>query len=78
MWDKIIMSKEDCVFDGTIRNKGILFNDDSSLLFDCALGVTPSGKEATISFRYQIQPTVGFQRDYAFDQVQKVIIENKD
>lgn len=78
MWDKIIMSKEDCVFDGTIRNKGILFNDDSTLLFDCVLGVTPSGKEATISFRYQIQPTVGFQRDYVFDQVQKVIIENKD
>ena len=40
MWDKIIMSKEDCVFDGTIRNKGILFNDDPTLLFDCVFGFT--------------------------------------
>ena len=56
MWDKVIMSKEDCVFDDTISNKYILFNDDRSII----------GKKATLSFRYQIQPTVGFQRDYVF------------
>lgn len=32
MWDKIIMSKEDAVFNSTIENKYILFNDDRSLL----------------------------------------------
>lgn len=32
MWDKVIMSKEDCVFDDTISNKYILFNDDRSIM----------------------------------------------
>ena len=73
-----MMSKEDCVFKGTIKNKGILYNDDPTLLYNQEFCLINSGKEATISFHYQIQPTVGFQRDYVFDKVQKVIIENKE
>ncbi|KAM7459196.1 hypothetical protein BLSTO_00038 [Blastocystis sp. subtype 1] len=67
MWDKIIMSKEDAVFNNTIENRYILFNDDRSIF----------GKEVTISFRYQIQPTVGFQRDFVFPNEQKVLIPDR-
>ena len=38
--------------------------------------ITISGKKATLSFRYQIQPTVGFQRDYVFDQIQEILIKD--
>lgn len=40
-------------------------------------GVRDSGKEVTISFRYQIQPTVGFQRDFVFPNEQKVLIPDR-
>ena len=33
MWDKVIMSKEDSVFDDTISNMYVLFNDDKSILY---------------------------------------------
>lgn len=33
MWDKVIMKKEDCVFDDTIENMYVLFNDDKSILY---------------------------------------------
>ena len=72
MCDKIIMSKEDAVFNKTIENRYILFNDDRSILYSLLCCVRCSDKEVTISFRYQIQPTVGFQRDYVFPDVQKV------
>lgn len=32
MWDKVIMSKDDCVFDDTIGNKYILYNEDPRIL----------------------------------------------
>ena len=72
MWDKVIMSKEDAVFDEAIENRYILFNDDRSILYSLLSCVRCSDKEVTISFRYQIQPTVGFQRDYVFPDVLKV------
>ena len=33
MWDKVIMSKEDSVFDDTISNMYVLLNDDKSILY---------------------------------------------
>ena len=77
MWDKIIMSKEEAVFDGSIENRYILFNDDRSILYSRICRVKCSDKEVTISFRYQIQPTVGFQRDYVFPAVQKVKVSEE-
>lgn len=74
MWDKVIMSKEDSVFDETIDNMYVLFNDDKSIMYYCCNCLICSGKKLTISFRYQLQPTVGFQRDYVFPQVQEVMV----
>lgn len=36
-----------------------------------------SGKKLTISFRYQLQPTVGLQRNYVFPEVQEVMMPEK-
>ena len=33
MWDKVIMSKEESVFDDTISNMYVLFNADKSILY---------------------------------------------
>ncbi|KAK8791705.1 hypothetical protein WA588_002014, partial [Blastocystis sp. NMH] len=59
MWDKVIMKKEDAVFDGLIDDQYILYNDDKSIL----------RKELKVSIHYQIQPTVGFVVDRTFDKV---------
>ena len=32
MWDKVIMKKEDAVFDGLIDDQYTLYNDDKSIL----------------------------------------------
>ena len=32
MWDKVIMKKEDAVFDGLIDDQYSLYNDDKSIL----------------------------------------------
>lgn len=77
MWDKVIMSREDCTLDATIDNMYVLFNDDKSILYSLEQCVKCSGKKLTISFRYQLQPTVGFQRDYIFPQVQEVMVPEK-
>lgn len=36
-----------------------------------------SGKKLTISFRYQLQPTVGLQRNFVFPEVQEVMMPEK-
>lgn len=77
MWDKVIMKKEDCVFDDTIENMYVLFNDDKSILYVLICFFICSGKKLTISFRYQLQPTVGLQRNYVFPEVQEVMMPEK-
>ena len=72
MWDKVIMKKEDAVFDGLIDDQYILYNDDKSILQGCYLIRTYSRKELKVSIHYQIQPTVGFVVDRTFDKVQKI------
>lgn len=72
MWDKVIMKKEDAVFDGLIDDQYILYNDDKSILLVCEFRLTYSRKELKVSIHYQIQPTVGFVVDRTFDKVQTI------
>ena len=72
MWDKVIMKKEDAVFDGLIDDQYILYNDDKSILWGWSAQFMCSRKELKVSIHYQIQPTVGFVVDRTFDEVHTI------